>query len=294
MYNTFMNYTQLLTAPIFKSAILGLCTVGLLSACGGTVKEWDTAQNFPVGSIQAINTEIKAGSFTIHGTEEAEIKVNTHFKLNSKRKSELAESIQLEAIPAANTLGLRLSLPALQQDENLTSDVELYLPDNVNLSLTNSDGNITLENVQGAVTVTGVNGNVQDTQHLGDLKVDVQNGNINLSDVSGNQHQLKTQNGTIDLDQVTGAVDAYSANGNITAKLQGVDRPEDYRFATVNGNITLRLPSDSSARVRYKKGVGNVNTDFKHLSDQSRIDIGSGAARIHMESTNGNIEVLTQ
>lgn len=289
-----MINTHFLKTSLTSRMASGLCCLLLLSACGGNVKEWDQSQSFPVGSLQALNTEIKAGSLTVHGTDTAEIKVDTHFKLTSKRKGELAESIKLEAIPAANTLGLRLSLPALEQDENLTSNVDIYVPANLAISLKNTDGDISLNQLKAAVQVEGINGNVQDVDHLGNLSVKVQNGNIVLNKVTGNQHQLTTQNGNIELNQVTGALESYSANGNIVASLQGVNRPEDYRFVTVNGNITLKVPSDSSARVRYKKGVGNVTTDFKHLSDQSRIDIGSGAARIQMESTNGNIEVLTQ
>lgn len=284
-----MQYTQLL-----KTSSLLFCSLLLLSACGGNVKEWDQSEQFPVGSMQAINTEIKAGKITLHGSDDDQIKVNTHFKLTSKRKKELADSIQLEAIPAAKSLGLRLSLPALEQDENLTSDVEMYVPANLQVSLKNSDGDILLDNLKSSVSVEGVNGNITDSNHTGNLVVSVQNGNINLTQVTGNAHKLSTQNGTLELNKVTGAVDAYSANGNIVASLQGVDRPEDYRFATINGNITLKVPSDSSARVRYKKGVGNVSTDFKHLPEQSRIDLGEGAARIQMESTNGNLEVLTQ
>lgn len=289
-----MLNTHFLKTALTSRITSGLCSLLLLSACGGNVKEWDQSQSFPVGSLQALNTEIKAGSLTVHGTDTAEIKVDTHFKLTSKRKGELAESIKLEAIPAANTLGLRLSLPALEQDENLTSNVDIYVPANLAVRLKNTDGDISLNQLKAAVQIEGINGNVQDVDHLGNLSVKVQNGNIVLNKVSGTQHQLSTQNGNIELNQVTGALESYSANGNIVASLQGVDRPEDYRFATVNGNITLKVPSDSSARVRYKKGVGNVTTDFKHLSDQSRIDIGSGAARIQMESTNGNIEVFTQ
>ncbi len=270
------------------------CSLLLLSACGGNVKEWDQSEQFPVGNMQTINTEIKAGQITLHGSDDDQIKINTHFKLTSKRKKELADSIKLEAIPAANSLGLRLSLPALEQDENLTSNVEMYVPANLQVSLKNSDGDILLENLKSGVSIEGVNGNVSDSNHTGNLTVSVQNGNILLTQVTGNAHKLSTQNGTLELNKVTGAVDAYSANGNIVASLQGVDRPEDYRFATVNGNITLKVPSDSSARVRYKKGVGNIKTDFTHLPEQSRIDLGEGAARIQMESTNGNLEVLTQ
>lgn len=293
-----MKYTHFLKPSlrfrIISPLALGLCSLLLLSACGGDVKEWDQSQSFPVGELQALNTEIKAGTLTLHGTDTAEIKVNTHFKLTSKRKGELAESIKLEAIPAAKTLGLRLSLPALEQDENLTSDVEISLPAHLAVTLKNSDGDIHLQQLKGAVQIDGINGNVSDQDHMGNLSVTLQNGNIVLKQVTGNQHQLSTQNGNLELEQVTGALESYSANGNIIASLQGVDRPEDYRFATVNGNITLKVPGDSSARVRYKKGVGNITTDFKHLSEQSRIDIGAGAARIHMESTNGNIEVLSQ
>lgn len=284
-----MKYTQLI-----KTSSLMFCSLLLLSACGGNVKEWDQSEQFPVGSIKTINTEIKAGQITLHHSEDGQIKVNTHFKLTSKRKKELAESIKLEAIPAANALGLRLSLPALEQDENLTSDIEMHVPANLQLSLKNSDGDIALDHLKSSVSVEGVNGNVTDSNHTGNLVVSVQNGNITLTNVTGNSHKLSTQNGTLELDKVTGAVDSYSANGNIIASLLGVNRPEDFRFATVNGNITVKIPSDSSARVRYKKGVGNIKTDFKHLPEQSRIDIGEGAARIHMESTNGNIEVLTQ
>ncbi len=282
-----MQYTH-----FFKPLTLSLCAVALLSACGGDVKEWDTEQNLPVEGIESLNTEIKTGKLTLHGTDEATLKINTHFKLTSKRKGELAESIKLEAIPASNSIGMRLNQPALEQGESLSTDVEMYIPAGVDVVLSNTEGDISLKDLKSSVSIEGVNGNVTDNHHTGNLNVKLNNGNIALDDVTGNRHDLSTQNGTLELTAVTGALQAHSGNGNILAGLKGVNRPEDYAFSTTNGNVVLKLSGDASARVRYKKGVGNVTTDFKHLQDQSRIDVGEGAARIVIESTNGNVEVL--
>lgn len=262
-----------------------------LSACGGETHEWDQEQSLPLEQFQTLNTEINNGNIDLSTHAENTIIVRAHYVLKSKRKGELSPEIQLKTVPAASSLGLRVEQPSLLGDESLSTHLNLTVPKQLALELTTGNGNISsdglaanlrLQTQQGALTVKNMTGNVQ---------ADTGNGNLIFEQVTGTQHMAKSGNGSLTFKQVTGALQASTTNGNIEADLLGVDRPEDYSLSTSNGNVILGLPSTSSARIRYQAKVGQIKTSFEHQADQQTIVVGQGAARIRLETSNGNIEV---
>lgn len=262
-----------------------------LSACSES-RSWSQTEELAASDLQVLNILVDSGNINIQSHEEPIIRVKSDFELRSPRKGKLAKEIRLEMIPAQKSVGILIKKPQMDANEILRSDLTLEIPSKLALELKTQNGNIAVTNQAGSITASSSNGNLNFQKITGNISANTQNGNLDLQDVSGNQHQLETTNGSINLQTIYGAVSSKSGNGSIKAFLKGVSRPEDYSFEASNGTISLHLPSDSSARIRYSQGTGNVNTSFKHLADQSQILVGEGTARIKIKSNNGNIEVL--
>jgi len=262
-----------------------------LSACGGEMHEWDQEQTLPLEQFQTLNTEINNGNIEVTAHDQNTILVRAHYVLKSKRKGELQPAIQLQTVPAARSLGLRVEHPSLLADESLASNLSLTVPKQLALELTTGNGNLSSDNMAANLMLRTQQGSMTVKNTTGNVDAETGNGNLSFEQVTGTRHAAKSGNGGLTFEQVTGALIASTTNGNIDANLLGVDRPEDYSLSTQNGNITLGLPSSSSARVRYQNKIGQVTTSFEHQAEQQTILVGQGAARIKLETSNGNIEV---
>ncbi|HEV2836924.1 MAG TPA: DUF4097 family beta strand repeat-containing protein [Pyrinomonadaceae bacterium] len=123
-------------------------------------------------------------------------------------------------------------------------------------------------------------------------------------------------NGALDIDGVEGDVKATSINGHVTArglvgttKLSTVNGPLDATFvqldeskpislASVNGNVTLVIPSDSNASIRAGTVHGMISNDFnlqvkhgEYVGHNLDGQIGTGGPRIKLGNVNGAIRI---
>jgi DUF4097 and DUF4098 domain-containing protein YvlB len=122
------------------------------------------------------------------------------------------------------------------------------------------------------------------------------NGGIETGALGGDV-DAKTVNGSISV-SAAGIARAKTVNGSITASLGRADWSGPLEFKTVNGAITIDLPSDTSAEVKAETLNGDISTDFpmtimgrvsrRHLSGT----IGSGGGReLSLKTVNGSIRL---
>jgi DUF4097 and DUF4098 domain-containing protein YvlB len=123
-------------------------------------------------------------------------------------------------------------------------------------------------------------------------------------------------NGAIDIDGVEGNVKASSINGKVTAKgLAGearlstingplqvtftqLDESKAIELGSVNGNVTLVIPSNASASIRAGTVHGGISTDFglkvkhgEYVGHSLDGQIGTGGPRIKLGNVNGGIRI---
>jgi hypothetical protein len=123
-------------------------------------------------------------------------------------------------------------------------------------------------------------------------------------------------NGSVDIDGVEGNVKASSINGSVTAHglmgearlstvngpLQAVftqlDESKPISLGSVNGSVTIIIPSDANAAVRASTVHGMINNDFgiqvkhgEYVGHNLDGQIGSGGAKIKLTNVNGGIRI---
>ncbi len=114
----------------------------------------------------------------------------------------------------------------------------------------------------------------------------------------GSDVYAKTVNGSIKV-SAAGIARAKTVNGSITASLGRADWNGELDFKTVNGTITLDLPSNTSAEVKAETLNGDISTDFpltilgrvsrRHLN--GTIGNGSGGRELSLKTVNGSIRL---
>lgn len=144
------------------------------------------------------------------------------------------------------------------------------------ISLRSIQGEITLQGARGRVEAMSVNEQVTLSNVEGDIYVEATNGDIELRDVRSRSTRATTVNGDITY--------AGSIRGD-----------GHYVFATHNGDLAVTVPEDANSTVSVSTYHGEFESDFPvrltgtTQDRQFNFTLGSGSARIELESFNGNI-----
>lgn len=103
------------------------------------------------------------------------------------------------------------------------------------------------------ITVPRSTSVVLSTMHGGDTIVRGLTGDVEVSNQNGDMH----------LEDLSGGVAADTMNGEIRAEFAKLSAGKTYSFASMNGEIDLRVPADAKASVRFRAQVGEILTDFE-------------------------------
>ena len=122
------------------------------------------------------------------------------------------------------------------------------------------------------------------------------NGDISIIGASAGV-TVETVNGAIEVQTARGPVQATSVNGNIDVRIDALPAAEGMSYETVNGSITLHLPSEFEGELEMETVNGTLHTDFP-ITVQGRFNprhirsrVGSGGPLVTLETVNGSIEL---
>ena len=103
-------------------------------------------------------------------------------------------------------------------------------------------------------------------------------------------------NGAIEVSTASWA-EATTVNGSIVARLGRTDWPDQLKFTTVNGSITLETPGDLNTNIDFTTVNGNFRTDLPLTMEGSlgrrhvQGRIGSGGRDLKLTTVNGSVEL---
>lgn len=167
---------------------------------------------------------------------------------------------------------------------------------------TTFNGDITLADVADRLDVKTFNGDISVTNLVGRLSVGASNGDVRLRDIRG-EIQVGTLSGDIEMSGITSSnVQAKTMSGRI-AYDGTVERTGEYSFNAFSGEIDMAIPRDAGASLTVSTFSGSIDSpDFpltlkpgarsRESKGQSMtFDLGSGGARISLESFSGEITI---
>jgi DUF4097 and DUF4098 domain-containing protein YvlB len=160
-----------------------------------------------------------------------------------------------------------------------------------NARVSGGNGAVSLRSVEGVITVDKASGRVQAT---------TVNEGIRITNVSG-EITAETTNGNIFIDNATTSnLEAFTVNGEVT--FNGTIRDNGaYRLGTHNGDIRVGLGGANNATVFVRTFQGDFRADFpvqlpegqnpRSGSKRFNFTLGSGSARIELQSFGGDIDL---
>src|SRR5216117_3198625 len=262
-------------------------------------RQTDTTFAVPAGASLSVNNF--GGGITVHGWTENRVKVH----------AETGRRGRIEVSMAGNTVviktGSREGAPSV-------IDLDITVPQSMALTLGGTYADITVDGVQGAISAETVNGEVnvrggkgiitlhsiQGSVTLADpsgrIEVNSVNEDVELTNVSG-EIKLETTNGSVMMTGIqSSSVDAGTINGDVVYE-GTVKDGGSYSFGSHNGDISVSIPEGANVTVTTATANGDIDASFalpltntagKH---RKTFKIGSGSARMELESFQGDIEM---
>jgi hypothetical protein len=123
------------------------------------------------------------------------------------------------------------------------------------------------------------------------------NGGVVLTGLGGDVRARATNGGIKGHHIVSTNVDAAVTNGGVEIELATAPTSGSIELESVNGGVSLRLPSDSKIDVTARCVNGGISVDLplEVIGEQTRrrVDgkLNGGGARVNLETTNGGVRL---
>jgi DUF4097 and DUF4098 domain-containing protein YvlB len=251
-----------------------LAVVALIAAESAVVMAQDrvqeefhqTYQLAPQGRIQLENIN---GAVRVTGWDRSEVKVDA---VKWAYTRERLDEAQIVVDPSADQLRISTKYPS--RNLNFTNDAQgrlnnpatveytLFVPRSARIdSIELINGGLSLEGLANDVRASSINGNVTARGLMGEAKLS-------------------------------------TINGNLEATFNQLDATKSIALTSVNGNLTIILPSDASADLRANNVHGGIKNDFglpvrkgEYVGYDLAGQLGQGATRIKLANVNGQITI---
>lgn len=125
-----------------------------------------------------------------------------------------------------------------------------------------------LKSVSGDMTLDGVTGDVDANTVSGDVEAQGLDGKVVFHSVSGD---LTLADGCV------GRLEAKTVSGRVTADVE-LAAAGDMRITTISGEVAVRLPAETDAKVELRSASGQVHGGFDSLGISADGQRGFGAS----------------
>src|SRR5262249_182443 len=116
-------------------------------------------------------------------------------------------------------------------------------------------------------------------------------GAVNAISTSGNVH----------VGEINGTVSGKSTSGNVEVEITQLNGASDMEFASISGDVQVKLPANLDADVKMSTLTGGLKTDFPLTIEESERGpgrraagrIGGGSRNLRLSSTSGSVSLLS-
>ena len=223
-----------------------------------------------------------------------------------------SERAELRLEHTANRISLRTDRNRVRSGD---TEYRVTVPTGTRVIMASTSGELSARGTKGEVEATTMSGEISIVDANGDVEAEALSGSVEISDVTGSVN-VQAVSGYVTLENVTGAVEVESVSGEIelggiTSKsvravtvsgeidFDGTIAPDGrYELNSHSGDVRVSLPDNVNALVSVSTFSGEIDSDFpltlepgdrRPQHQQFEFRIGSGGARIQLESFSGDI-----
>ena len=127
--------------------------------------------------------------------------------------------------------------------------------------------------------------------------IETVNGSVSVSNMT-NFTRISAVNGGVRAINLSGTAELSTVNGKTEAEFDSLRATDNIKLETVNGTVSLLLPSDINATVKASTVNGRINNDFglpvkkgKYVGRDLCGRIGSGSVEVNLSAVNGTLSI---
>jgi DUF4097 and DUF4098 domain-containing protein YvlB len=128
-------------------------------------------------------------------------------------------------------------------------------------------------------------------------EIETVNGSVTVSNFT-NITKISAVNGNVMASNLRGTANLSTVNGQVNADFDRVDPASRINLSTVNGTVSLMIPSDVNATIKADSLNGNITNDFglpvrkgQYVGRDMYGRVGSGETQIKLSSVNGRLSI---
>lgn len=196
---------------------------------------------------------------------------------------------------------------------------ELTVPAGARVMTRSESGNVTIRGVKGEVEAHTMSGDIEVSDAADRVTLESLSGGVHAMRVAGSVRgssvsgdaELQNIGGDVDFESVSGSIQITQAKSKIvrTESVSGeisyegtVDPSGRYQFSTQSGDVRLRIPAATGAKLTMQTFSGSLDSAFPvtlqpgQRARQQRFEftIGSGGASISAETFSGDVTIEKQ
>jgi Putative adhesin/Domain of unknown function (DUF5668) len=226
------------------------------------------------------------GNITAHAGEGNELRVGVNETASAASEDAARDRLKSFNVVIEKKNGGYFVHPR-DDDSNVSADLDVELPKNVNLTATSRHGDLSISGVSGSVVASLKEGDADIHGVTSDVALDVKHGDVRVSDIKGKLH-ITGKGNEVEINDITG--DA-SIEGEFFGPIQVRNVSGSTHFTSQKSDITLaaldgRLELDSG-----KIEISDVSGAANITAREKDIEIENVSGRLDIQDTKGNIQV---
>lgn len=267
-------------------SILLAAFVCVLAAGAATAQDFQ--KEYPLGQGGSINIRNISGDVIVRGYD-GQMVIVQGFKEGRDK-----DRVNIEDQSTAGAVSVRAQYPERGERDregggrnwNIEASVrfEVKVPRAVNYRFDS------FSSVSGNVEVSDVSGELRAKSVSGEVTVKGVRGSVNATSVSGE----------VKVGEVRGTVNAKSTSGDVEVGITDLSGADSMDFASVSGNVRVKLPASLDATVKMSTMSGDLKTDFPLTVEELKYGtgrrangrVGGGAHSLKLSSVSGSVSLL--
>jgi DUF4097 and DUF4098 domain-containing protein YvlB len=239
------------------------------------------------------------GSVTVHGWDEGDIKLSVTkrvYRHSEERASEIAGEIRAR-FETPDGEPARLAMELTSEAANAETDLELWIPAQTPLTLSNRRGPLRVSGIRAPVGLATSNDSIEVKDVTGDLKINGRRGPVRIDTVDGDV-EARNRYGTLSIKNVTGNLVGETSNGsiyveNVTGTARLMNRHSRIRATQIDGDLTIEA-SHTEVSAEMLGATAYIETSYRPIfikDIEGRLTIEARSSEIEVRDVQGSLDI---
>jgi DUF4097 and DUF4098 domain-containing protein YvlB len=267
----------------------------------GPAHSFDEERRFELASESGLLIENDRGSVTVKGWDESDLKIHITkrvYRHSQEKASELAEEIQPRFVsPEEGPARFSLDMPSEARETQ--TDLEVWIPRNTPLTLSNRRGPLRVSGIEAAVGIATANDSIEVSNIQGSLKVNGRRGPVRVEGIQGDV-EARNRYGSLIIKDVRGNLIGETRNDsliveNVTGTARLVNRHSRIRANQIGSDLTIEA-THTEVSAENLGATAFIETSYRPIfvkAVDGRLTIEAHSSEIEVRDITGNLDVKT-